>query len=697
MSRLKVVLRGAQISDLALNTEKEYIGGRKENCDIRLQAEKGISREHFKLKYEEGRWVVTSLSRFGEIYSLGQRVESIPLEHGQMFQVPPYEFEISDVPDAVVNVPQTDGAVDISENERTVIGVAQQVPHIKMMSASGTVREMLRLEVGDLWVAGRDASCQIIIPDQRVSRRQFELRKINGIYTIIDLSSVNGTFLNGSPISSTDPQPLKSGDAISVLDNTMYFELHDPNFQYRVERIEVPPIPLEQVRPDVDQLSLDDVAADDNENFENEEYLEDQYVEGDVQGQYPQEVDPAFYQNEQINPDGSVFTGMPNEQMRGDFYTFQKNEEKPPQSKIVEQWNKLKNNRPLLATVVILILALSYFVSESLNEPVVNKQQTVVNSNDPFERLTPEEKDNIVLWYGNAEKSLRQQSFSIAKENLDKIHKLLPGGYKDSKVYEIEALNGEQTIITQQENERREKVQAEEMATFKETIEKCEKSITPETTVAEIEECLQPATLIDPEHPDRVNMIARVQKLFDERRNKEESAKVLLAQNDELRALFAKAEEVNASGYPKKTIKAYQAVIDSSLPDVDNLKNTAKKRIKLIQGKIDNRNLNNISNAEVYLKEGKLKQGLISLREALAYDPENEIIKDKLERYSNELRNQVKAMYQESIIDENFGNVDGEENRPGAKEKWKKILEMDLEDGDYYRKAYIKLRKYGVL
>ena len=46
---------------------------------------------------------------------------------------------------------------------------------------------------------------------------------------------------------------------------------------------------------------------------------------------------------------------------------------------------------------------------------------------------------------------------------------------------------------------------------------------------------------------------------------------------------------------------------------------------------------------------------------------------------------------------QNFGHVDGSESRPGAKDKWKKIIETDLEDGDYYRKAFIKLKKYGVL
>lgn len=254
MARLKVLLRGAQISEIVLQNEKEYIGGRKEGSDIRLQAEKGISREHFKLKFIDGKWTIQAVSRFGDIFSLGQKIEQAGLEHGQSFQIPPYEFQLLEVPDSEIGFSSSDRAQAVDENEKTVIGVAPQVPYIKIVNSNGDTREMLRLEVGEVWVAGRDPSCQIIIPDQRVSRRQFEIHKMNGAYTIIDLASVNGTFLNGSPVSSTDPQSLKSGDAITVLDNMMYFELHDPNFKYKVEKIDIPPIQIEQPEADIPQI-----------------------------------------------------------------------------------------------------------------------------------------------------------------------------------------------------------------------------------------------------------------------------------------------------------------------------------------------------------------------------------------------------------------------------------------------------------
>ena len=105
--------------------------------------------------------------------------------------------------------------------------------------------------------------------------------------------------------------------------------------------------------------------------------------------------------------------------------------------------------------------------------------------------------------------------------------------------------------------------------------------------------------------------------------------------------------------------------------------------------------MNNLKQADTYLQQGKLKDGILALRAALIYDPENQTVKDKIDKNTNDLRRQVMVMYQESVIDENFGHIEGTDSRLGAKDKWKKIIELDLDDGEYYRKAFIKLRRYG--
>lgn len=686
MPRLKVNLRGAQISDIGLNPEKEYIAGRKENCDIRLQAEKGISREHFKLKVEEGRWVIQSLSRFGEIYSQGQRVETISLEHGLTFQVPPYDFQFSDLPESSI-VSEQQEPLEIDENERTVIGASRQVPYIKMMSAQGEVREMLRLEIGDTWVAGRDPSCQIVIPDQRVSRRQFEVRKVNGAYNIIDLASVNGTFLNGSPISSVETSPLKSGDGISVLDNIMYFELHDPNFQYRMDRIEIPPLQLVQSEEEYEQVPQDYANGD--------QQPQDPMMLQEIEQPYVDPMNPPF--DPQMNQ--GPFTGMPNaEGLEGQqYYTFNPEQQGPPPQVSKYSWDQVKNNKPLLAAIVLIILGGAFYISENMGQKNIPVATEKSNSTDPFLRLKPEEQNTIKDLYSLAQKSMLQQKYSLARENLDKIHQLLPTGYMDSLSMRDEAITNEETIIQTQNQERLEKERQEQEKKIAETVAICKKLLVPDLNIDQVKDCMAPVVLIDPTNIEYIKLMEEAQKIVNDKRAKEDQKLAFESQVEQLTKLFMRAEKIQGDGYPFKAIRAYTEVIKNDLPDPENLKEKAQKRIQYIEGKIAFRTAENIKQADVYIQEGKLKEAVIALRSSLVYDPENKKLKDKILLHTEELRKKVMTIYQESIIDENFGNIEGDETRPGAKEKWKKIVEMDLDDGEYYKKAYIKLKRYGAL
>ena len=61
---------------------------------------------------------------------------------------------------------------------------------------------------------GRETTCNIVVNDANASRRHAELRSNGrGVWTINDLDSTNGTFLNGEAITSS---PLADGDRITV-------------------------------------------------------------------------------------------------------------------------------------------------------------------------------------------------------------------------------------------------------------------------------------------------------------------------------------------------------------------------------------------------------------------------------------------------------------------------------------------------
>jgi DNA-binding response OmpR family regulator len=76
-------------------------------------------------------------------------------------------------------------------------------------------------QAGQRWVLakdelsiGRDAECDVCIPDRQVSRVHARLRRTEEGFQLEDLGSKNGTHLNGAPVSS--PMRLQDGDLIQV-------------------------------------------------------------------------------------------------------------------------------------------------------------------------------------------------------------------------------------------------------------------------------------------------------------------------------------------------------------------------------------------------------------------------------------------------------------------------------------------------
>ena len=78
-------------------------------------------------------------------------------------------------------------------------------------------------------VLGRTQDNQIVVNDVKASSHHAELRSTGQDYTITDLGSTNGTFVNDQQIDRTMPRVLRSGDKIRIGDTTYTFEVR--NFQ----------------------------------------------------------------------------------------------------------------------------------------------------------------------------------------------------------------------------------------------------------------------------------------------------------------------------------------------------------------------------------------------------------------------------------------------------------------------------------
>ncbi|MBO9667432.1 MAG: FHA domain-containing protein [Bdellovibrio sp.] len=669
MAHLIVRLRGKTIYNMPLEEGRSYVAGRKEDCDIVLQPEKGISREHFKISYN-GQWMLDVVSRYGEVIQNGEQVQQIALDHGSAFTVPPYEFDFlmsspaaqpsSSSPEydpANLPVVTSAGSHDDSDSgDRTVVGAAPSSAFIKFVDSNNEAKELIRLDAGESWIAGRDPSCHIQIRDQRVSRRQFEIRRAGSQYVILDLGSVNGTLVNGTPISSSEPTQVKSGDAITVLDNYLYFELHDSTFQNRLDMVAVAPVnPLIQTN---DQL----LPAE----YQHQGYDIAPYQGGG--GMAPMPYQPQYQQAPAAAP-------MPT----GKF--------------------DFKKHRPKLIAGAVAMVLIAYLFSGGEKKAPVPAQGIVAPGSplEMFNKLKPEQQALVRQRYKDAKNMYMQGKYQLAQDEIVKIQDLVPD-YEDIK--EIQRLAKEAMFIQEEQrrNDEREKAKQEAEEKIQKQVVECQKKINPAITMEVMEECLSNVMQFNPEHPKIMELKSQVEILTAQREQKAADKAAYQVQVSRLKAIYSKAQDMHKKGVnPLGIIDAYEKVMAAKLPDPAGLKAQSQRNIASIRQQMNSKTASLQAEAEKYYQSQNLKGAILTLRKARQIDPENDVLPDKISRWTSELRKQMMSLYQEGILEESFGNVEGGEAKAGAKDKWKKILDLDIPDGEYYKKAYIKLKKYGAI
>jgi pSer/pThr/pTyr-binding forkhead associated (FHA) protein len=89
-------------------------------------------------------------------------------------------------------------------------------PHLKLISSieqSGldSVTEIFPLK-NVLTIVGRSLECEIVISDPHISSKHIQINKTGHGFTISDLGSVNGTFVND--VKLLNPVQLRDGDQI---------------------------------------------------------------------------------------------------------------------------------------------------------------------------------------------------------------------------------------------------------------------------------------------------------------------------------------------------------------------------------------------------------------------------------------------------------------------------------------------------
>lgn len=660
--KLIVSLQGKVHQQLELDPSREYLIGRGEGNHIELEKFPGISRRHMRVVNVNQRWQVEVLSKIESFFVNGEPVGHLVLEEGSQFSLGPYSFTIAQeqaMPIAVgesggegqvVPAPPEVSAV-VTADDNTAIARTTGAPFIRIYSEALRVDRMLRLE-GSAWVGGRDKSCAIALEDAHCSRRHFEITATPQGYFVTDLESANGTFVNGQKLRAGDPWRLNPGDKISVSQTQIQFEIRDTEFQRRLEL--VPQEVLAQKSIEVKE--------------EREEWVVPAAPEvqsNDISNEYAKQLAAysAYYKE-----------------------YFQKYEEEIATATNTVSYSKKKRILVFATVALLLIAVVAFFAMPTKKGP--SKQAS--NPSDPFSMLLPEQQTLIKDSYQLAKDLITHRKYVMAQDELNKIHQLLPSGYKDSLQLAAEAKRAIEVRRDAEEIERIKREKEEMARKVEEIISKCKASIQPKTTAEEIRACLQPAIEMDPENSELKALLALVDSAQREREEEMRNKATQRSRVQALEALCRRADDPKLEDDEQALRKALQACIASKLPDPRKLREEAQRRLEALDKSIEERVALHLTNAEAAYQRKEYRTAMIEIRRIRRLKARHKpalALMDKIEADTNL---QMKNLYNDSILEESYGKIEL------AKEKWNKIIEMGLFESDYHKRAVRKLQRYGV-
>ncbi len=358
-----------------------------------------------------------------------------------------------------------------------------------------------------------------------------------------------------------------------------------------------------------------------------------------------------------------------------------------------------KNNKVKVIAVMIIIISLALFLMEDKQnapEQQINKDRSVAAvdtsikiSTNPFDNLDSMQKQLVVNSYELASKMYKESKYNIAISEIKKIHKVIPS-YQDSKMIESLSLSAIETLKQQEEIAKMEEEQKLLKQRSDSILDRCEQLSKTSYNKSEIQSCLEEVASIDPDNSRISAIIQKVDSNISDRKIKEDqknkqATSIRMGEN-----LYKRAKNLHTGNKLLDAIDAYNKHINSNYQDPNNLKSKSRQAISEIKSSISSTIASNIENAAVNAKKGNYKRAIAALRNNLYLDPDHKQSRDQIVSYVSDLRQKTRSLFQNAIMEENMGNLES------AKEKWKQITQIDIPDGEYMKKAKIKLKKYGI-
>jgi ABC-type multidrug transport system ATPase subunit/pSer/pThr/pTyr-binding forkhead associated (FHA) protein len=210
-----------------LGSAAEFVVGRSQDADLPV-LDTSVSRRHFRLRRQGDAVVAEPLSETNPLLCDGRRVlGSHSLVHGNRLRAGAVEFVYLTGDTATSTPAQALASASASVSDETVYLAPPRHDETVFQPSGAVPAKSLAPEttfpLGTSAIIGRDKDrASICLPHAQVSRLHAQISKSGRGYIITDLSSANGTFVNGTRVTS--PTALDRGDRVVIGPYSLYFD-----------------------------------------------------------------------------------------------------------------------------------------------------------------------------------------------------------------------------------------------------------------------------------------------------------------------------------------------------------------------------------------------------------------------------------------------------------------------------------------
>lgn len=220
MATLIIQSADATSPDRVMRVEGKIVYiGRSPKCTVQLN-DPTVSRLHAALtRQADGGWALVRHKSAQPVWIDGEAADKKPLRGGESIRIGGFTilFHAQNT-----SVPGVD---DETVRRQPVVAVPADLPEATLWfevggPAAGSV-PLSRV----VTVFGRGEECDVVLDDQRCSRRHMEISRVGESFVLRDLGSTNGVLVNGERV--TGEADLIAGDVIQAGGTRMRFEIDD--------------------------------------------------------------------------------------------------------------------------------------------------------------------------------------------------------------------------------------------------------------------------------------------------------------------------------------------------------------------------------------------------------------------------------------------------------------------------------------